>query len=570
MTKRTLEDILGTEAPSGEKRPRSDAQPSRGSRGRDLALVGGAHEGASRMNRDLALWSPALRSADADILNDRDEATGRARDVLRNDAYVQAGERLHRDGVVGSMFMLSAKPNALALGIKDEKWEEEFQEEVESKFNLWAESPDNWPDASRHNTLTGLVRLAVGVYLASGEVLATAEYLRQSASRPYQTAIQMIESDRLSNPYNSLPQGRLRGGIERDYYGAPISYWIRDAHPSDVATVNPMDASNWSNYPVRTAWGRQRVIHILEQQRIDQTRGISDMVAALKEMRVTKKFRDIILQNAVVNATFAASIEAELPSQAYEALGTGDDDNLVTWAENYLGAVNEYSGGSRSLSIDGVRIPHLFPGQKLELRPAGKGGPLGTEFETSLLRYIAANLGVSYEELSRDTSQSNYSSLRAALNQTDKTMSSRKRMVADRFATTIYRLWFEEAVGKGVLETMKGRPDFYEGMNKDAFTQCEWLGVGRDQIDELKETQASVLKINNNLSTLERELAKVHGADWRRVLKQRKREKEMLTEFDLLPADQDPNMQNALTGDARDSNQDKPAKKEKKKGPTDE
>lgn len=177
---------------------------------------------------------------------------------------------------------------------------------------------------------------------------------------------------------------------------------------------------------------------------------------------------------------------------------------------------------------------------------------------------------MSYEELSRDTSQSNYSSLRAALNQTDKAMSSRKRMVADRFATSIYRLWFEEAVGKGVLETMKGKPDFYEGMNKDAFTQCDWLGVGRDQIDELKETQASVLKINNNLSTLERELARTYGADWRRVLKQRKREKEMLTEFDLLPVDQDPNMMNAASGDARDSNEDQPAKKEKKKGPTDE
>ena len=45
----------------------------------------------------------------------------------------------------------------------------------------------------------------------------------------------------------------------------------------------------------------------------------------------------------------------------------------------------------------------------------GKGGPLGQEFEQSLLRYIAAALGVSYEQLSKDYSQTNYSSARAAM-----------------------------------------------------------------------------------------------------------------------------------------------------------
>jgi len=564
---RSVQDLLGPLPGSDEGRPSAGAVPSRARRGRDLALVGGAYEGASVRNRELALWSPPLRSADADILYDRETATARARDTMRNDAYVQAGASLHKDGVVGSHYLLNAKPNTLALGMKeDATWEDEFAEEVESKFTLWAESPDNWPDASRHNTLTGLVRLAVGIYLASGEVLATGEYIRQQASRPYQTAIQMIESDRLSNPFGTISQGNMRGGIERDRYGAAENYWIRNSHQSDVNTTNPMLASQWTSYPARMSWGRDRVLHIFEQERVDQTRGISGMVTALKEMRTTKHFRDIMLQNAVVNATFAASIESEIPAQSFETLGGGDDEALVTWAENYLDAVTEYSGGARSLTLDGVRIPHLYPGQKLQLRPAGKGGPMGTEFEASLLRYIAANLGVSYEELSRDYSQSNYSSMRAALNQTDKYMSARKRMVADRFATVIYRLWFEEAMNKGQIETIKGKPAFYDGMNKDAYTKCEWLGVGRDQIDELKETQAAVLRLNNNLSTLEREHARIHGADWRAVLKQKAREKAVIDELGLQPVEQQ-QMLNALTGDEKTSNEEAPAKKEKKKAP---
>ncbi len=56
------------------------------------------------------------------------------------------------------------------------------------------------------------------------------------------------------------------------------------------------------------------MLHIFEQQRPDQTRGVAAMVSALKEMRITKQFRDVTLQNAVVNATYAASIESDLPS----------------------------------------------------------------------------------------------------------------------------------------------------------------------------------------------------------------------------------------------------------------
>src|SRR5690606_36363281 len=97
MSRRTIQDLLGPFPPADEDRPRQAATPSRGGRGRDYALVGGAHEGASHTNRELALWTPPLRSADADTLYDRDAATARSRDVMRNDAYVQSGEHLHRD-----------------------------------------------------------------------------------------------------------------------------------------------------------------------------------------------------------------------------------------------------------------------------------------------------------------------------------------------------------------------------------------------------------------------------------------------------------------------------------------
>jgi lambda family phage portal protein len=513
--------------------------------------IGGAFEGADRFDRDLALWMPSLNSADTDILPDKDMVDARVRDMLRNDAYVMSGQALHRDNIVGSMFVLNSKPEYSVLGLTPD-WAEEFQEEVESKFTLWAESANNWPDAARTNTLTAMVRLAVGVYVAAGEVLATVEWMREDPLRPFRTAIQMIELDRLSNPMTVPMDDSMRAGIEFDRFGAPTYYNIRLGHPTDWQN---MDRDKFRRVAIRKPWGRLQVIHIHEQGRPDQSRGISEMVSALKEMRITKKFRDVVLQNAVVNATFAASIESELPSETvYSQLGGGNiGEGIAGYASAYLGAIAQYAGNSKHTQIDGARIPHLFPGTKLNLHNAGTPGGVGQEFEMSLLRYIAANLGVSYEQLSRDYSQTNYSSIRASMTETGKFMGARKRMVADRFASAVYRLWLEEAVNKKEITSLpRNAPNWYDGLNADAYCQCDWIGAGRGQVDELKETQAAVLRMKYHLGTYEDEMARF-GKDWRKTLVQRAREQKAMKDLDLTTPDTvEDNMMNAASGAPRE------------------
>lgn len=520
--------------------------------------IGGAFEGAQRVNRDLAMWNPALRSADVDILPEKNILDARARDMVRNDGYVQSGIDINRDGIVGSAYLLNSKPAHKVLGL-DDKWAEEFQEEVEEKFTLYAESPNNWIDASRLNTLTELVRLAVGVHSFGGEVLASAEWMRDPA-RSYSTAIQMIDTDRLSNPNGEMDTQRLRGGIERDRYGAPVAAHFLMAHPTDYTDDD--SSYTWKRVPFRKPWGRLQIIHIFEQMRPGQTRGVSAMVAALKEMKITKKFRDVVLQNAVVNATYAASIESDLPSDVvYQAMGGGNVGAaaIENYATGYLGAIAKYAGNSKNMHIDGVKIPHFFPGTRLQLRPAGQPGGVGTEFETSLLRYIAASLGLSYEELSRDFSKTNYSSARAAMNNTWKHLQAKKKVVADKFASHVYRLWLEEALNKGRIDSAPknaaamwySQPEF-----ADAFSACEWIGASRGQIDELKETQAAVLRLKYNLTTQEDELGRL-GKDWRKVALQRKREMALNKEYGLVT--EEDNSINAASG----SVQQREAKDEK-------
>lgn len=514
-------------------------------------MMGGAYEAASQFDRSLATWHPAIQSADADILPDKDLSDARAIDMTRNDAFALSGVSLHRDNIVGSQFMLNAKPKLKALGL-DETWGTEFSEEVEAKFSLWAESFNNWPDAARRNTLTSMVRLAVGVYLKGGEVLATAEWSRDT-DRPYRTAIQMIALDRLSNPSDQVyDMERTRGGVRLNSAGAPLGYYIRDA--SRGGMWDWKKSVSWSYVRARNSFGRPQVIHIMEQDRPGQTRGVSQLSAALKEMRITKRFRDITLQNAVVNASFAAAIESELPSaQVFEALGGGDvGSSIVNYAQQFLGAISAYAGNARNMQIDGVKIPHLMPGTKLNMLPMGNPGGVGGEFEQSLLRYLAADLGVSYEQLSKDYSETNYSSARAGMTETWKFMQSRKRMVADRFATMVFRLWFEEAVNMGEITTMNARsvPNMYDGLNMEAFCECDWIGASRGQIDELKETQAAILRIKNRLSTYEEEIGRM-GKDWRPMFQQIAREQGVMKELEI--ETEETNAMNAVSGETREA-----------------
>lgn len=519
----------------------------------DLAM--GPFEAADRLDSSIALWSSPLRSADADLLPHKETIDGRARDILRNDAYVQGAANLHKDNIVGSHFLLNSRPmSSVVFGAQDDTWEEEFQQEIEEKWELYSDSPDNWVDAARSNNFTEQVRLAVGIHLMSGEFLGVVEWIKDDGA-PFNTAIQFVDLDRLSTAPLSKNDGDVRHGIRYNRRGAPVAYQIRSEHPSDYGPM--FGATNfrlpeWKEIAVRKPWGRLQVIHLFEQLRPDQSRGVTEMAAALKEMKITHHWRDLNIQNAVTQAMYAAAITSDLPSeQVFMALGGGTLDaekaqQLTTaYAEGYLNSVAKYAGKAKGLQIDGVKIPHLYPGTKLELMSPGKGGPLGQEFEASLLRYIAASVGVSYEQLSRDYTNTNYASARAAMAETWKFMQARKKLVADKYATITYRLWLEEAINKNEIFAMPANRAamlYSNGrlnLKFDALSKCDWIGASRGQIDEYKETQAAVLRITNGLSTAEDELARL-GKDWRKVYRQLRREMQMREAMGLMFTGTDP------------------------------
>ena len=507
-----------------------------------IVLDSGALEGADKFSRETALWSPSMGSPDQVINSAKPMADARGRDTVRNSGMAYGAVALHKDGVVGSQYRLNAIPHWRFLSNYskgyDETWAVDFQQIVEARFSLLADSEMCWLDAQGVNTFTGLVRLAVGVFLITGEVVGSIEWLRKP-NRPINTAFQMVNSDRLSNPNGMSDTRFMRRGVERDINGQALAYNFRMGDQFD--TYADMMANTWRRVPAEKPWGRKQVIHIIEQGMMDQTRGISDMVATLKNMRMTKKFAEVTLQNAVINATYAAAIESELPNDMVAAsLGqTGGDTTtgLLGMYRSYMGALGEYLDAANNIRIDGAMIPHLFPGTKLNMQPAKTAGGVGTAFEESLLRHTAASLGLSYEEFSRDFSKTNYSSGKAAMGVSQKFMASRKKHVADRLASDLYSLVLEEEMANGNVPLPRGqtRDVFYRdnGLAKEALTRAQWIGSGYGQVDELRETQAAGLRIAMGISTYAIEGARL-GIDWRELFEQHAREKALMTEYGLV------------------------------------
>jgi len=489
---------------------------------------GGGLEGADRTSRETFSWRPSMLSPDQAINVAKPEADARSRDMVLNDGYSSGAVALHKDSIVGAQYRLNARPDYRVLGATAE-WAEDFSLAAETRFNLAAESEECYFDASGQLTFTGMVRLITGAYVYSGEVLATAEWIKDG--RPFNTAIQLVSPDRLSNPDGIDDDRTLRRGVRKNNRGRAIGYYIRQSHPLEWYDNR---ADKWSYVPAATKWNRRQVIHIHEPMQIDQTRGVAEMVAALKHARMTKKFSEITLQNAVINASYAAAIESELPSPEIITAMGGGAEGYQAAVGNYLTMLQSYLGAADNVQIDGAKIPHFFPGTKLQLKPMGTPGGVGSEFEASLLRRTAATLGVSYEELSRDLSKTNYSGWKAGASITGRTMGARKKMVSDRFAQNVYNLWIEEEIAAGnlPLPPRRNRTDFYRPLMKDAYTRARWVGSGRPQIDELKETQAAMLRIKAGLSTYEEECANL-GKDYREVFEQRAREEKLIGALNL-------------------------------------
>ncbi|MFD1330716.1 major capsid protein [Methylopila musalis] len=313
-----------------------------------MAFGGASYAAADLTAQSVAGWVPPLLSADGEWLGERDLSVARIRDLIRNDGWAQAAVDRQVDMTVGATFRLNAKPDAVSLGIGQDE-ADAFALRIEAKWRKFAEDPTFRADAERDLPVAGLIGLAARELVSVGEAVGLLRWIPRRGW-PFATALQMVDADRLSNPYGVADDDELRGGVEYDRDNAAVAYHFRDGHPSDWYVG--AKAHHWTRierFERVGDWDRPKVLHLKEKRRPGQGRGVSRLVSALVKQRLLAKYSESEVKAAALNGSVVGAIYTQMGAEyAAEALGQTPGGDGVDWGA-FNDARRQFYGDRRVL-----------------------------------------------------------------------------------------------------------------------------------------------------------------------------------------------------------------------------
>lgn len=250
-------------------------------------------------------------------------------------------------------------------------------------WNAWANSTGC--DFDGVLNFYGLQRLVMETIVESGEALVLRQPAKMSDGLSFPFRLQVLEPDYLDATRNVAltSGGKIIDGVEFDQRGRRVAYWLYNEHPGSLRMGNRFES-------VRTP--AERVLHIYRVERAGQVRGVPWLSAAITRLKDLDDFEDAELVQQKVAACFGAFVTEEAPE------------------DNPLGAPDEEDDELEHLEPG--HVAYLAPGEDVKFAqpPRAQDGA----FSERVLRRIAVSLGVTYEDLTADFSNVNFSSARMA------------------------------------------------------------------------------------------------------------------------------------------------------------
>ncbi len=462
----------------------------------------------SRLTAD---WGPSTTSEDSELSSSLRNARNRSRALVRDAGYAKRAKVIIQNNVIGTGIGMQAKVETSRGALNDR-----INDELETQWEEWSKPDQCHTGQSLH--FSAMERMLAGEVFEAGEILIRMHRVRFGRSK-VPLALEVIEPERIADDYQAAvvgEQSRYRLGVEVDRFGAPLHYLIRTLHPGDMRVIAE-ETDRIERVPAAD------IIHLRMIDRWPQTRSMPWMHAT------ARKFNDM-----------DGLTEAEITAARASACSMG----FIQSPEGEASLGDEQPDGSRELEISPAVIHTLLPGEEfkefLPNRPNAQLDP----FMRMMLREVAAGTGPSYESLSRDYSQSNYSSSRLALLDDRDLWRVLQLWFIRDFRTRVHAIWLQQAVLARVVSSI---PLEAYALTPSKFEAVRFKPRGWGWIDPTKEVQAYEQAIRNGFTTVGRVIAQTaDGSDLEDILKERKQELEMMKsmglKFDTDPSTvEDPN-----------------------------
>ena len=411
----------------------------------------------SRLTRS---WASRTGYGDAnqEIYADHQSLLARAREQSINNGYAKRFYRLLKQNVIGAfgIQMMSKAKTA------DGKPDRARRQLIENEFWEWCEKGNC--DVTRSYSFWQFQRLWLETLARDGEVLV--RLVRNFPNR-WGLALQILEVDRLDVTLNTeLSNGnRVRMGVERDEWEAPVAYWLLKAHPGDTYQGVAED-----KYDRILAVD---LLHSFDPWRPHQARGFTWTHAGAVDLHHLGEYRSAEMvaaeQGAKITGVYEQSAEFVEPPE------DGDDD----------GEIDEIveAGSSKLLPYGVTWKPYNNTHPSTNFAPFTKSG----------LRGVAAAWGPSYNKLAQDIEGVNFSALRAGELDERDYYKDTQQFVITELHKRVGKAWLEMALLKGALRLPPREFRLYR--------EIDWAPRGWDWVDPKSDSKAATESIGNRTRT---------------------------------------------------------------------
>jgi len=451
------------------------------------------------VNRLTTDWIAQSTSYDAELRTSLRTLRNRTRELIRDNDYAKNAVRVIKNNVVGTGIGFQAQVPMQRGG----KLNDTVNAQIEQAWARWCRKQTCHTGGTL--SFADIERLVLGAVPESGEILVRLVKQRFGGGRiPF--ALEIIESDQLVDEYNvaQLQNGNsIRMGVEVDQWNRPQAYWLYPRHPGDIAFSGPAPSNRFIRVPA------EEVIHLFVAERPGATRGVPWFHSTLIRMNNMKGYEEAEIIAARASACIMGFLKSDYPDDAAIADGT------------------DPGSGERVSSLAAGEIKELEPGQEFQGFAPARPNTGMDPFLRLMLRGAGAGIGVSYESLSRDYSQSNYSSSRLALLDDRDNWKVLQGWMIENFHQQVFERWLEMAVLSGELQL----PNFE--LLPELYSTVRWMPRGWSWVDPFKEVQATKLAVRCGLKTLTQAVAEL-GGDIEDMMKQRRRELDLAAQYGLI------------------------------------